>query len=93
MQWLTLRRVTNYAEKHRLLSTDYKSPSNGQPGEKKGRSEARHQARPGILSLKTEVLRVNYWFRVSSITATNNRAIAQVHCESVYNHCCEDITR
>ena len=52
MQWLTLRRVTNYVEKHRLLSTDYKSSSNGRSREKKkGRGEARHQARPGILSL------------------------------------------
>lgn len=54
MQWLTLKRVTNYVEKHRLLSTDYKSPSNGQSGEKKGRGEARHQARPGILSLRRQ---------------------------------------
>lgn len=35
MQWLTLRRVTNYVEKRRLLSADYKSLSNGQSVEKK----------------------------------------------------------
>lgn len=79
MQWLTLRRVTNYVEKHRLLSTDYKSPSNGQLEEKKRskRSKTSSEAENFFLA-STEVLRVNYWFRVSSITTTS-RAIAQVH--------------
>lgn len=54
MQWLTLRRVTNYVEKHRLLSMDYKSLSNGQSRGKKDRGEARHQAKPGILSLRRQ---------------------------------------
>jgi len=46
MQWLTLRRVTNYVEKHRLLSTDYKSSSNGQSEEKK-KIEAKQDIRRG----------------------------------------------
>lgn len=46
MQWLTLRRVTNYVEKHRLLSTDYKSPSNGRSREKK-KVEAKQDIRRG----------------------------------------------